>query len=65
MALCEECAKVIPQVRYVGWDIAITEKGPVVIEGNQFPGHDILQLPVHCPDKIGMLPVIKKALGEA
>ena len=65
VALCEECAKVIPQVRYVGWDIAITEKGPVVIEGNQFPGHDILQLPVHCPDKIGMLPVIKKALGEA
>lgn len=35
----EELAKVVPQARYIGWDIAITEKGPVVIEGNTYPGH--------------------------
>ena len=64
VALCKECARVIPQVRYVGWDVAITKDGPVIIEGNQFPGHDILQLPVHVPDKIGMLPAIQKALKQ-
>ena len=55
-----EAAKVVPQVGYVGWDVAVTEKGPILIEGNPFPGHDILQLPPHVPDKIGMLPRFKK-----
>lgn len=53
-------ATVIPQVGYVGWDVAVTEKGPLLIEGNPFPGHDILQMPPHVPDKIGMLPQFKK-----
>jgi len=26
------------------------------VEGNNFPGHDIYQLPEHTPDKIGMYP---------
>lgn len=55
-----EAATVVPQVGYVGWDVAATENGPVLIEGNPFPGHDILQMPPHVPDKIGMLPQFKK-----
>lgn len=43
------CAE-IPEVGYVGWDIAITEKGPVVVEANPFPGHDIYQSKVHMND---------------
>ncbi len=53
-------ATVVPQVGYVGWDVAVTENGPLLIEGNPFPGHDILQMPPHVPDKIGMLPQFKK-----
>ena len=34
----KEIGKVVPKVRYVGWDIAITSKGPVVVEGNNFSG---------------------------
>ena len=34
----KELGKVVPKVRYVGWDIAITSKGPVVVEGNNFSG---------------------------
>ena len=46
----------IPRLRYVGWDVAVTENGPTFIEANQHPGHDILQMPPHVPDKIGILP---------
>ena len=36
--MCFEAAKSLPQVAYVGWDVGITENGPVLIEGNPFPG---------------------------
>ena len=55
-AMCLEAALVVPNMRYVGWDVAITPSGPVFVEGNNLPGYDILQMPPHTPDKIGMLP---------
>ncbi|MBR2177471.1 MAG: hexapeptide transferase [Clostridia bacterium] len=36
--LVKKAAEVIPQVGYVGWDVAISDQGPVIIEGNSFPG---------------------------
>ncbi len=33
-ALITEVALVVPQVRYVGWDIVATASGPVLVEGN-------------------------------
>lgn len=56
LRICEQAATMVPGLGYVGWDIAVTPDGPVLIEGNHFPGHDILQMPPHVPDKIGMLP---------
>lgn len=32
-----EAAKRIPQIRYIGWDIAITNEGVEIIEGNHAP----------------------------
>ena len=55
-----QAARRIPQLRYVGWDVAITEKGPTFIEANQHPGHDILQMPPPVPDKIGFLPRVRE-----
>ena len=55
-AMCLEASQVVPQMRYVGWDVAITPNGPVFVEGNNLPGYDILQMPPHTPDRIGMLP---------
>jgi hypothetical protein len=39
---CRAHAAFAPRV-IVGWDIAITAKGPVLIEGNSSPGVDLLQ----------------------
>ena len=32
-----EAAKKIPQIRYIGWDIAVTNDGVEFIEGNHAP----------------------------
>lgn len=46
---------------YIGWDVAITENGPVLIEGNIDPGNRLLQMP-HIPEKKGMAYVMRKYL---
>lgn len=64
VALVQEAAQVIPEVGYVGWDVCFTPDGPCLVEGNQFPGHDIYQLPVHTPDKIGIMPRFRAIEAE-
>ena len=63
IALAKEAALVVPKVRHIGWDIAITPDGPAIIEGNDFPGTDLCQLAPFCPDKLGLWPYYKKILG--
>lgn len=55
--LARQAALTVPQIGYVGWDIGITPEGPVLIEGNEFPGHNIYQIPAHTPDKTGLKPL--------
>ena len=57
--LLEEISRIEPNIRYTAWDIAITNDGPVVIEGNPYPGY-YYQFPIHCPNKIGILPLFKE-----
>lgn len=35
LACCTRAAQVSPKVRSIGWDIALTPSGPVVLEGNE------------------------------
>lgn len=58
-----KAAKVLPQVGYVGWDVALSEDSIQIIEGNCFPGHDILQLPAYTPTKIGLKHRVEKFLN--
>ena len=58
-AMIEEAGKNING--YLGWDIAITENGPIVIEVNTHPGADGLQTP-YVPMKKGMRYVVEKYL---
>ena len=64
VALAKRAAAVVPQVGYVGWDLAVTPTGPVLIEGNEFPGHCLYQLPPHTPDDYGLLPLFERAINE-
>lgn len=58
--LCEKAALEINQIKYVGWDVCITQDGPAIIEGNDYPGYDFWQLPEHTPNKTGILPYFKR-----
>jgi hypothetical protein len=62
VAMVKEAALVVPGMGYVGWDVAITPDRLCFVEANSFPGHDILQLPPHVPDKIGLKPRIERFL---
>ncbi|MBQ7935377.1 MAG: hypothetical protein IJ333_03410 [Clostridia bacterium] len=64
-ALAEKAAVKVPGVRLVGWDLALTPKGPVLVEGNHYPGHDIYQLVAQNPEKKGMLPVFDAVVPYA
>ena len=56
----EKAALIIPQIRYVGWDVAITPDGVELIEGNEFPCHQLMQEPAHLENGEGLLPRLKK-----
>lgn len=60
--LVKECAKVVPEVSYVGWDVAISENGPVIVEGNCFPG--VYQVkPSLAKKKEGLIPKYNKIMN--
>jgi len=56
MSICLSAMHVVPGVRFVAWDVAITAEGPIFVEGNSFPSHAIPQFAAHYPDGIGILP---------
>lgn len=60
--MVNEAVEVVPQIRYVGWDVCVTEQGPQLIEGNRYPGS--LTYPDFSEDKAGFLPKLKEILGE-
>ena len=53
-----EAAKEIKEVKYIGWDVAIGEKGPMIIEGNSFPG--VFQIKPSFKRGMGLIPTYIK-----
>lgn len=56
----KRAAAEIPEIGYIGWDIAVTENGAVLIEGNNDPGYTAYQLPKLTGTHIGAKLVIEK-----
>jgi hypothetical protein len=63
IAMAVEMATVIPEVPYVGWDIAILPTRPIVIEGNYNTG--VFQMkPSLSGIKTGLKPTYRAAIGS-
>ncbi len=62
LPMVDEMSRVIPEVPYVGWDIAIAPDRPIVIEGN--PNSGVYQSkPSVSGVRTGLLPKYKAAIG--
>lgn len=59
-----EAALQIPDIRYVGWDVAITPTGPCVIEGNEYPSYGLIQNFMMDEANPGHLKTIRDILGD-
>ena len=61
LATLDTVSRVVPQIPYVGWDVAIGENGPVIIEGNYNTG--VFQMkPSLTGSKIGLLPKFREVI---
>lgn len=55
-----EAALVNDQIHFIGWDVAITENGPLIIEGNRGSGFDLPQVIT----KRGMKGMLEKLMAD-
>ena len=62
--MCKKAALILPEVRYIGWDIAFTKEGPVMVEGNEYPGYGLIQHYKLHDSKTGHLKEISDILGD-
>ncbi len=42
--VCERASELLPQVRFIGWDVAVTSDSVKLIEGNQNPDYELFEL---------------------
>ena len=52
----KEAASTVPDLRYLGWDVAVLDEGVELIEANHDPAHDLIQM----IDQVGKYDVIQK-----
>lgn len=45
LQIVRQAAQVVPTTRYVGWDMAFSDRGWVIIEGNHYGQFSVLQIP--------------------
>lgn len=62
LEMLNKAAQEVPEVGYVGWDVAITPTGPIIIEGNTTPGYRYYQIPVHMENKTGNREIYENCL---
>ena len=62
--MVKKAAMMFPKMEYLGWDVAITPTGPVLIEANNLPSYDLAQNYGHLDEKVGIKPKFEEILGK-
>ncbi len=62
--MVKEAALLVPNIRYVGWDVAICKDGPCIIEGNEIPSYGIVQYFLLDKSNPGHLKQIRDIIGD-
>ncbi len=62
--MCVEAHQRIPQIRYIGWDVAFSVDGPVLVEGNEYPGYGLVQHFKLKEKRTGHLKEVADILGD-
>lgn len=58
-----KAAAMVPEVKYVGWDVAFSKDGPLLLEGNLNPAAELFQTYSQMPDGKGRLKDFEELLG--
>jgi glutathione synthase/RimK-type ligase-like ATP-grasp enzyme len=63
--LVRQAARTVPEIRYAGWDVAVTETGPLFIEANHNPAYDFFQTRTYMAEnEFGLLPEFKRVVKQ-
>lgn len=60
--LVTKTAKCLPDVRHIGWDVAICKDGPIIIEANETPGYTAFQVYKLTKTQQGIMPEYNKLI---
>lgn len=61
--LVKDASERLPEARMIGWDIAVTPEGPVIIEANYTPTPEYYQIYGMQENDLGYAEIMEKALG--
>ena len=65
LELVKSAAKLVPEMRWIGWDVAITEDGAAIIEGNNYPSFGLHQFYLlNDGEEVGKYKRIKEILKD-
>ena len=61
---CRKAALFVPEMRYIGWDFAVTDQGPVIVEANNISGSvHALQQAKECVTGAGIRTEVEQLLA--
>ena len=61
--LVKQAALEVPEMPYIGWDVAFSVNGPLIVEGNEYPGYGLIQFYKQRFERTGHKKTVEDILG--